>query len=123
MSNNRHRSVPIKSWADTIPECPASAGCCIPVSTDGPPTTFTRVPKERPSSEFLIEPVVKQVKRLRAHYRPIIIGPARDHRVQEPDEVRLLGRLISADHLRELGPVPFDRLSAWLNERFEAASP
>jgi hypothetical protein len=81
------------------------------------------MPKERPSSEFLIESVVKQMESLRAHHCPIIIGPARDHQVKESNEIRLLSGLIAADQLRELGPVAFDRLWAWLNERFEAASP
>jgi hypothetical protein len=85
--------------------------------------TFARMPKERPSSEFFIEPVVKQMKGLRAHHCPIIIGPARDHRVKEPNEIRLLGGLIMADHLRELSPVAFDHLLAWLDEGFEATSP
>ena len=123
VSNNWHRSMLIEGGAGSIPERPAGAGCGVPVSTDGPPSTFARMPKECPSSELLIEPVVKQMKGLRAYHRPIIIGPARDHRVKEPNEVRLLGGLISADHLRELGPVAFNRFRAWLDERFEAASP
>ena len=110
MPNNWHRSMLIEGWASSIPERPAGAGCGIPVSTNGPPSTFARMPKECPSSELLIESVVKQMKGLRAYHRPIIIRPARDHRVEEPNEIRLLGSLISADHLRELGPVAFNRL-------------
>jgi hypothetical protein len=112
VSNDRHAKVPIQGQAISVPEFPAFAGCDSPVSRDGPPSTLTRMPKECPSSELLIESVVEQMKSLRAHYRPIVIGPARDHWVEYPHEICLLGCLRMADDLREPCPVAFDGLLA-----------
>src|SRR5688572_15699275 len=86
VSHNRHACVPMQGQTVSVPELPAFAWGDVPVSRDGPPSTFARMPKECPSSEFLIESVVKQMKGLRAYYRPIVICPARDHRVEYPNE-------------------------------------
>ncbi len=95
MSNNRHARVLVECRPVLLPEIPAFARRGVPVSLDCPPPTFAWMPEKRPSSEFLIESVVEQMEGLRTDHRPIIIGPAGDHRVEYPNQVRLLGRLVA----------------------------
>jgi len=54
VSHNRDTRVSVEHWSLGIPEVPAFAGGGVPVSLDGPPPTFARVPEKRPSSELLL---------------------------------------------------------------------
>jgi hypothetical protein len=121
--HNRHAPVLVQRRPISIPEVPAVAWRGIPIAMDHPTPTLARMPEKRPSSELLIESMVEQLEGRRAHYRPIVIGPASDHRVEHPNQVRLLGCLVLADQLREPRPVAFDCRFAWRDEGFEAASP
>lgn len=123
VSSNRHARVLVEGRPISLPELPALAWRGVPVSTDCPTPTFARVPEKRPSSELLIESVVEPMEGLRADHRPIVIGPASDDGVQHPNQVRLSGRPVLADQLRQPRPVAFHRLWTWLDECFEAASP
>jgi hypothetical protein len=123
VSTNRHARVLVECWPVSLPEVPAFAWRCVPVALDCPTPSFAWVPEKRPSSELLIEPVVEQMEGLRTDHRPIVIGPASDDGVEHPNQVRLLGRLVLADRLRQRRPVAFHRLFAWLDECFEAVSP
>src|SRR5262249_34744235 len=113
----------VECWSVTVPERPAFAGRGVPISLDGPSSTFAGVPEKHPSSELLIQAVVEQMKGLRTDHRTIGIGPASNDRVEEARQVRLLGRFVLLDPRRQRGPVAFHRLFAWPDERFEATSP
>ena len=104
VSHNGDTRVPVERWSLAIPEVPAFAGGGVPVSLDGPPPTFARMPEKRPSSELLIQAVVEQMERPRTDHRTIVIGPASDDRVEDADQVRLLGRLVLTDQRRQLSP-------------------
>jgi hypothetical protein len=123
VSNNRHARVLVECWPVFIPEVPAFAGRGVPRATDGPTPTCARVPEERPSSALLIQLVVEPMEGRRTDHRAIVMCPTSDDRVKYPDQVRLLGRLVLTDDLRQLRPVAFHRLFAWPDERCEATSP
>jgi hypothetical protein len=123
VSNNRHARVLVECRPVSLPELPACAWRRVPVSTDCPTPTFARVPDKRPSSELLIEAVVEPIEGLRTDHRTLVIGPASADRVQHPKQVRLLGRPVLADQLRQPRPVAFPRLCTWLEACFEATSP
>ena len=59
VSHNGDTRVSVERWSLIIPEVPAFARGGVPVSLDGPPPTFARVPEKRPSSELLIQLVVE----------------------------------------------------------------
>ena len=109
VSNNRHARVLVECRPVSIPEVPAFAGRGVPISTDGPTPTFAKVPEKRLSSELLIQLVVEPVEGRRTDHRAMVICPAGDNRVEDPNQIRLLGRLVLADPLRERCPVAFDR--------------
>jgi hypothetical protein len=58
----------------------------------------------------------------RTDHCTIVIGPASDDRIEDADQVRLLGRLMLTDQRRQRRPVAFHRLLTWPDERFEATS-
>jgi hypothetical protein len=122
VSHNGDTRVLVECWSVTVPERPAFAGRGVPISLDDPSSTFAGVPEKRPSSELLIQAVVEQMKGLRTDYRTIVIGPASNDRVEDADQVRLLGRLMLTDQRRQRRPVAFHRLLTWPDERFEATS-
>ena len=94
VSHNGDTRVPVERWSIAIPEVPAFAGGSVPISLDGPPPTFTRMPEKRPSSELLIQAVVEQMERPRTDHRTIVVGPASNDRVEYADQIYLLGRLV-----------------------------
>jgi hypothetical protein len=109
MSNNRHAGVLVEGRPVLLPELPACARRGVPLSLDCPPPACAGMPEKRPSSAFLIESVVEPMEGLRTDPRPRGICPAGDNRVEDPNQIRLLGRLVLADPLRERCPVAFDR--------------
>ena len=123
VSHNGDTRELVECWSVAVPESPAFAGRGIPISLDCPSPTFAGVPDKRPSSELLIQSVVEQMKGLRTDHRTIVIGPASNDRVEDADQVRLLGCLVLTDHRRQRCPVAFHRLWTWPDERFEATSP
>lgn len=101
--NNRHARVLVECRPVSIPEFPALAGRGVLISTHCPTPTFAGMPEKRPSSELLIQLAVEPMEGRRTDHRAIVIGPARDDRVEYPDQVRLLGRLVLSDDLSQLG--------------------
>ena len=122
VSHNGDTRVLVECWSVAVPESPAFAGCGVPISLDGPSPTFAGVPEKRPSSELLIQAVVEQMKGPCTDHCTIVIGPASDDRVEDADQVRLLGRFMLTDQCRQRRPVAFHRLVTRPDERFEATS-
>src|SRR5262252_6290786 len=58
----------------------------------------------------------------RTDHCTIGIGPASDDRIEDADQIGLLGRLMLTDQRRQHRPVAFHRLLTWPDERFEATS-
>ena len=123
VSHNGDTRVLVECWSVAVPERPAFAGRGVPISLDGPSPTFAGVPEKRPSSELLIQAVVEQMKGLCTDHRTLVIGPASNDRVEDADQVRLLGCLVLTDQRRQRCPVAFHRLLTWPDECFEATSP
>ena len=66
--------------------------------------------------------MVEPLEDVLAHHRPIIITPARNHRIQSTNHSLLGGGLILANHLSKPPIVRFDGLRTRFDERFEALS-
>jgi hypothetical protein len=123
VSHHGDTRVLVAWWSVAVPESPAFAGRGVPIALDGPSPTLAGVPAKRPSSALLIQAVVEPMQGLRTAHRTRGIGPARNDRGEQADQVRWLSRLVRTDQRRPRCPVAFHRLLPWRDERFAAPSP
>lgn len=118
---DRHVGVLIEGRPLGISQHPTPPGRGVPVTRCDPLPGFAWVAVVRPSPQCIVQVVVELVERLRAHHCALVVGPSGDGRVEQTNEIALLGCLVPADALRQLRPVALHRLLARCEQRFEAA--
>jgi hypothetical protein len=102
-------------------EPPPVPRCRAPGALDDPGARLTGVSGARPSRALQVQPVVPALEDGLADDRAVVMAPARQHRVAQPDQRRLPGGFgVSADR-GELGIVTPAGIFARVDERFEAA--
>lgn len=106
--DDRHVAVLIECQPIVGGEHPPVPLVRAPVALDDPGTRFTGVPVARPSREFQVQPVVQALEDGLANARVVVIALARNHQVEQPDQIRLPGGFVVSDDRAELGIVTPD---------------
>jgi hypothetical protein len=121
VSDNRHIRVPVKRQPVVGGKHPSVPLVRAPVALGGPVARLARVSVTRPWREFQVQPVVQALEDALADRRAVVMAPACNHRVAQPDQVCLPGRFVLSDDRPQLGIVALDGRLTRFDERFEAA--
>ena len=92
-----------------------------PVALDDPVARLAGVSVARPSCEFYVQLVVQALEDGLADHGAVVIAPACNHWVQQPDQIGLPGGFVMRGDRRELGVMTLDGVLPRSDERFEAA--